>query len=255
MQTFQKIFVLITLLLLSAGMALAGDNFNPHRVLLVLGDQWEDESSFLIDINISEAPEYDHTVRPHGVDLMQLAVMLKSWGIPFDIVRLDQESLDINQFLTPDNKPDYGCILWAADPEAELMRQDYSVLKDAVEKYGISLVALSNRIRHPVLEGLLGLRYKGYYMSSDEGTTNGDHYLTRDLAPVIVDLKGIGYVHRVQVEAGEGVRVMASQGEYPLVTERRISERVRAMWIGGDALIMFDQPKMRTILRRAITAW
>ena len=253
MPTHLKVFNLITSILLAAGIALASENFNHYRVLLVIGDQWQDESSFLVDIPITEAPEYDHTVRPHGVDFMQLVVMLKSWGIPFDIVRLDQESLDINHFLTPDNKPAYGCILWAADPEAGLMSQDYSVLKEAVETYGISLVALSNRIRHPVLEQLLGLRYKGYYMSSDQGTTRGDHYLTRALEPVIVDSKDIGYMHRVQVEPGEEVHVMAYQGKYPLVSGRSLGKEVLAMWIGGDAAIMFDQPKMRTILRRSIT--
>jgi len=253
MRIHLKLFILIFSVLLAAGTVSAAGDFNPFRVLLVIGDQWQDESGFLIDINIADAPEYDHTVRPHGVDLMQLVVMLKSWGMPFDIVRLDQESLDINHFLTAENKPAYGCILWAADPQAELLRQDYQVLEEAVETYGISLVALSNRISHPVLEQLLGLRYKGYFMSSDQGTTAGDHYLTRDLAPVIVDLKDIGYLHRVQVEPGEGVRVIASQGKYPLVTGRKISEGVRTMWIGGDAAIMFDQPKMRIILRRAIT--
>ena len=149
MRIHLKIFILISSLMLAAGTVSAAGDFNPFRVLLVIGDQWQDESGFLIDINIAEAPEYDHTIRPHGVDLMQLVVMLKSWGMPFDIVRLDQESLDINHFLTPECKPAYGCILWAADPQAELMRQDYQVLKQAVEKYGISLVALSNRISHP----------------------------------------------------------------------------------------------------------
>lgn len=253
MSTHLKIFTLLCSTLLIAGAAFASEAFNPHRVLLVIGDQWQDGQSFLVDITVVDAPEYDHTVRPQGVDFMQLVVMLKSWGVPFDIVRLDQESLDINHFLGPDSKPAYGCILWAADPEARLLRQDYAVLKDAVESYGISLVALSNRIRHPVLEQLLGLRYKGYFMSSDQTSTKGDHYLTRGLQPEVMDLSGIGYIHRVQVEAGEGVRVMAYQGKYPLVTGRRIRDTVRAMWIGGDAAIMFDQPKIRAILRRAIT--
>ncbi|MFH1070289.1 MAG: hypothetical protein V1794_11775 [Candidatus Glassbacteria bacterium] len=54
--------------------------FNPYRVLLVIGDQWEDSSSYLIDIPLSKAPEFDHTIRPKGMDFFQLVVMLKSWG-------------------------------------------------------------------------------------------------------------------------------------------------------------------------------
>ena len=83
---------------------------------------------------------------------MQLVVMLKSWGIPFDIVRLDQQSLDINMFLDPDDKPLHGCIIWAADPQAELLRQDYGVLTEAVEQHGVNVIALSHMIDQPEIE-------------------------------------------------------------------------------------------------------
>ena len=245
--------LLVVLPLLSAYSARAEVQFNPHRVLLVIGDQWQDPASYLIDVALSNAPEYDHTIRPAGIDFMQLVVMLKSWGIPFDIVRLDQESLDLNQFLGPDDKPAYGCILWAADPEAGLLTQDYGVLKEAVEKYGISLVALSDRIKEPVLEDLLGLRYLGYYMSSDEATAKGDSYLTRGLGPVLMDVKTVGYMHRVQVEAGSEAEVLGYHDKYPALTLRTTPSGARAIWIGGDHAIMFDQPAMRTLLRRSIT--
>jgi len=228
--------------------------FNPYRVLLVIGDQWEDSSSYLIDIPLSRAPEFDHTIRPKGMDFFQLVVTLKSWGIPFDIARLDKETLSINRFLGPDGKSLYGCILWAADPESNLMRQDYSVLKEAVEVHGISLVALSDRIKTSVLEQLLGVHYLGYNMTCDDITTLGDHYLTRGMQPdIAIIAPPLYYIHRVRVEAGEDVQVLARHGKYPALTLRNPVKGVQAIWIGGDRAIMFDQPKIRTVLRRAIT--
>jgi len=249
----KAVFIIFSLALCLALSAHSAETVNPHRVLLVIGDQWQDPASFLIDIPVNEAPEYDHTIRPKGVDFMQLVVMLKSWGIPFDIARLDQQSLDINAFFGADGRPLYGCVIWAADPQAGLLRQDYEVLREAVEDRGVSLVALSNRITDPALEGLLGLRYLGYFMASDTVATEGSHFLTRGLAPLLFDMGKVGYMHRVQVEASAGTEVLARHGRYPALTVRHTKSGSRAIWIGGDALIMFDQPNIRTVLRRAVT--
>ncbi|MFC1614306.1 hypothetical protein ACFL5K_03325 [Gemmatimonadota bacterium] len=235
--------------------SLAEDAFNPYRVLLVIADQWKDPAGFLVDVPDGGPPHYDYTVRPEGIDFMQLVVMLKSWGVPFDILRLDQEMLNINRFLGPDNKPRYGCILWAADPGADsLVRQDYSILAEAVESHGISLVALSNRIGHPVLESMLGLRYLGYNMTHNSINAAGEgHFLTRGLGKAITTEKDIPYQYQAMVEPQGGLQVLATQGKYPALTTRKIDSRTSAVWIGGDAKIMFERQKIRTILRRAIT--
>ncbi len=248
----RKLLTLLACVVLFAG-SLSAALINPQRVLLVIGDQWEDPASFLIDIDVDKAPEYDHTIRPKGIDFMQLVVMLKSWSIPFDIVRLDQQSLDINMFLGPDGKPLHGCVVWDADPKAELQRQDYSVLAEAVEQHGVNLIALSNRINQPELEKLLGLTYKGYFHASDQATAGPDHYLTRGLGSVLLSMADVGYMHRPQVEAGKETTVLATHGEYPFITLRETQSGSRAVWIGGDARIMFGQQSVRTLLRRAIT--
>jgi len=233
--------------------ALANETFNPYRVLLVIADQWKDPAGFLIDIPIGEPPHYDHSVRPEGIDFMQLVVMLKSWGVPFDILRLDQEMLNINHFLGPDNRPLYGCILWAADPGADsVLRQDYGVLAEAVGKHGISLVALSNRIDHPVLESLLGLRYLGYHMTHNSIAASGDHYLTRGIGPAITAEEEVPYQYQAMVEPVGGAQVLAFQGKYPALTVHKLGPRTEAVWIGGDTGIMFELQNIRTILRRAI---
>ncbi len=246
--------LLLPLALPSSGEVFAREAFNPYRVLLVIGDQWKDPAGFLVDIPTEAPPHYDHSVRPEGIDFLQLVVMLKSWGVPFDVVRLDQETLNINHFLGPEKKPLYGCILWAADPKADSPAvQDYGILTEAIGRHGISLVALSNRIDHPVLESLLGLRYLGYHMTHNSITASGNHYLTRGMAPSIVAENDVPYQYQAMVEAAGQVQVLARQGKYPALTSRKLNGRARAIWIGGDVGIMFEQQKIRTILRRAIT--
>jgi hypothetical protein len=110
--------------------------FRPARVLLVIGDQWDDPSGFLVR---------------EGNEFHEIVSLLKNWGIPFDIVRLDQRRLDRNDFVGFDGKALYGAILWDADPHS-FPDQDLKCLAEAVEQWNIGLVALSNRIHHPVLE-------------------------------------------------------------------------------------------------------
>jgi len=244
------------LLVFSLGLAApspAAGIFNPYRVLLVIGDQWNDPASFLVEVPAAKGLSYDSSVRPKGTDFAQLVVMLKSWGVPFDIACLDQESLTINHFLDPDGKALYGCIIWAADPEADILSQNYSVLEEAVEKHGISLVALFDRIKTPEIEALLGIKYLGYNMTHDLIETAGDHYLTRGLGPQLGPTTPYGYAHRTRVEAEKDAQVLARQGKYPALTLRELTSGARAVWIGGDNLVMFEDQAWREILRRAIT--
>src|ERR1700679_1356010 len=55
----------------------------PYRVLLVISRQWKDPRSFLIS---------------GGGEFQTMVTLFKSWGIPFDILRLDQVTMDPNQF-------------------------------------------------------------------------------------------------------------------------------------------------------------
>ncbi len=78
----------------------------PFRVLVVIGDQWTDPFSYNID-----------TRRVRGREFTDVVSMLKVWGVPFDILRLDEQRLQINRFLDGMAKPKYGSIIWMADPE------------------------------------------------------------------------------------------------------------------------------------------
>ena len=55
--------------------------------------------------------------RVKGDDFLDVVTMLKIWGVPFDILRLDEQRLQINRFLDYAAKPAYGCVIWMADPD------------------------------------------------------------------------------------------------------------------------------------------
>jgi hypothetical protein len=127
--------------------ALAGP---PYRFLLVIGDQWEDDSSYLIE-------------RPN--DFQVLAALLKTWGLPFDVLRLDQQRLDAYHLLDRDGRPRYGTIVWDAGPES-LKGKDLALLKDLSAR-GVSLVALGDTVAVPEVASLAGLRYVSEYKSHE----------------------------------------------------------------------------------------
>ena len=56
----------------------------PYRVLVIIGDQWTDPMSYHIDPS-----------RVEGTDFLDVVNMLKIWGVPFDVLRLDEQRLQI----------------------------------------------------------------------------------------------------------------------------------------------------------------
>ena len=209
----------------------------PYRVLLVISDQWKDPRSFLVS---------------GGGEFQTLVTMFKSWGIPFDILRLDQTIMDPNQFTDFDGRARYGAILWDV-PGDSLSSGDQALVADAIEKLHISLIAIGDRVRQPEIQRLLGIRYKGEYMHSSHQVAEGESFLLRGLGP---DLRSQGpntiTMHRVQVELA-GAQTLANSGGMPEITERQISADTRAIWIGGDIDQMLLYQQLRTALRRAVT--
>lgn len=203
----------------------------PYRVLLVIGDQWKDPRSFVVN----DGGEFQH-----------LVTLMKSWAVPFDILRLDQQKLDA------DRLDRYGAVLW--DVPAELAPRDLGALARAVENDGISLIALGNRIQPPELQRLLGIRWRSEHLhGSHVMVSRADSFLMRDSpADLFTGGPEMPFRNRVQV-ISESAEVLAMQGGMPQITERILKPETRAIWIGGDINNMLQYPAVRRTLRRAVT--
>src|ERR1700722_2597664 len=208
----------------------------PYRVLLIISKQWKDPRSFLVS---------------GGGEFQTMVTLFKSWGIPFDILRLDQMIMDPNQFTDFQGRPRYGAIIW--DAPDSISSDDEEMLAAAVEKLHISLIALGDRVQQPVIQRLLGFHYKGAWMHSSHPMVVGQSFLLRGL-PADLRTQGPNVVamQRVQVDLVEA-HALASAGGMPQITERDLGNDTRAIWIGGDLDYMLLYQPMRTVLRRSIT--
>jgi hypothetical protein len=217
----------------------ANAQLKPYRVLIVISDQWKDPRSYLVG---------------GGGEFQTIVTMFKSWGIPFDILRLDQTLMDPNHFTDFAGHARYGAILWDV-PDEHVSDTDQALVSDAVQKLHISLIAIGDRVKQPVIQQLLGIHYKSEHMNSAHPIIKGDSFVLRGLP---ADLREHGQgpdvisMRRVQVDITDA-RVLAEAGGVPQVTEREIDGNTRAIWIGGDIDQMLLYQSLRTALHRAIT--
>ena len=235
----------------------------PFRVLVVIGDQWEDPASYMVSRSAPTGEYSGYFTYPEVAgpnDFHQIMILLKSWGIPFDVVRLDQQFLDRHMFLDMDGNSIYGTIIWDVNQSDKILHPDYSIIKEMVEDQGIGLIALSDRISQAEIESVLGLKYMGSWESNSKMEPVGKHFLTEGLkSPFMVDeitatdLSYGTHLMRQQVEVLEGTEVLVNQGSYPQATAKTYKSGGRAVWIGNDYNNMFNYQDMRTLLRRSIT--
>lgn len=232
------------------------DLIKPFRVLVVIGDQWNDPGGYMVEMpgRSGELSGSDAPVEETGAsDFHHLCVLLKSWGIPFDIVRLDQQFLDRYMFLDMYDKPKYGTIIWSVNRTDKLLNPDYSIVTEMVKDYGTGLIALSDRITQPEIQSLLGLQYVGSSESNTPITVKANHFLTGGLSSPFVHERGTMNMQQPQVKLSAGTITILEQGTWPQATARQFSSGGHTAWIGHEADNMFYYQGMRTLLRRAIT--
>ncbi|MBA7634645.1 hypothetical protein ES703_42235 [subsurface metagenome] len=265
---FWVVLGLVILVFIVYSSSLGNLDCRPFRVVVIIGDQWIDPMSYMVTTQIDteyergvistryEGMDYSGYRRepdiPNPVDFYNLMILLKSWGIPFDVVRLDQQFLDRNMFIGVDGKPMYGVVIWDVNESDKLLHPDYDIIKEIVSEYGIGLIAISDRIQQPEIQDLLGIKYKGSWMSNTKLNIIREHFLTKDLKSPL-DYIDRGYKQRVQVELKKGTTTLVKQGPYPQITARTLSSGSRVVWIGSDYNVMFSYQEIRTLLRRAIT--
>jgi hypothetical protein len=233
-----SLLLILEMIVLAATSALA-QNVKPYRVLLIISNQWKDPGSFLV---------------AGGGEFQTIVILFKSWGIPFDVLRLDQQAMDPNHFTDMRGRPRFGAILWDADTAGRILPQDFGPLADAVEKKGISFIAIGNRIKEKPVQDILGIRYQGELPNASHVSASAENsFLLRGLDPDL-EMGGpnLPSLECVQV-VPERARVLARQGDMAAITERELGQETRAIWIGGDVEKMFLLPAIRTVLRRAVT--
>ena len=245
------------------------ERLKPFRVLVIIGDQWNDPMSYNID-----------PARVNGVDFLDVVNMLKIWGVPFDILRLDEQRLQINRFLDGEAKPNYGCIIWMADPDKlQGYSANFQTIKRAVEEYGISMIALHDNIKNRELAELAGVHFKNVEEiksgnDDDKFVIAGEHFITSEAHDVslpdnkflaktsIPAANGITpdenekteqpLMNFVNCEAGDSVEVLAKFRSVPQLTVRDVNSNTKVVWIGGGKDWFRKYPVMRTIFRKAL---
>ena len=207
----------------------------PYRFLLVAGNQWEDPASFLIE----RSGEFQIT-----------AALLKTWGLPFDVMRLDQQLLDRYHLLERDGSPRYGTIIWDA---SGLKDCDISLLAD-LNSQGVSVVVLGDTIRHPEVARLAGLRYVSDYKAHDQAVFDANHFITRPLAGRERELlANVGYSYDGNKVVPEAAKVVARRGAAPFITVLDAAGRGRVAWMGIERTAARLQNQLvRDLLKRTL---
>lgn len=253
-----KLITVLSLILLPAiaasGAVSGGTAPRPYRVLVVIGEQWGDPGSYNIDAG---GPRGGQTRESAG-DFRDVITMLKVWGIPFDILRLDQQRLQINRFLNGVAKPNYSCVIWMADPNRlKGFSAHYDTLRRAVEEYGMSLIALFDYITAPELSDLVGVDYQN--VSDDPAGSakaaliiSTKHFITDGAAGTIVQADPGSRFRVVRCSARPGTVVLGTIGNYPQITVREVSDETKAVWIGGDRDWFRKSAVMRKLFRQAL---
>lgn len=226
----------------------------PYRVLVVIGDQWGDPGSY----NIDAQGRHGGKTRESAKDFRDVITLLKIWGIPFDILRLDQQRLQINRFLNGVAEPSYGCLIWMADPDRlEKLSANYQTLRRAVLDYGMSLIALFDHVAAPELAELIGVDYQGVSDRPPKSTNTGltisaEHFITAGTVGTVVNVETPSRLRIVRCTPRPGTIVLGKIGESPQAVVRDVSDETKIVWIGGGRDGFGQSDAMRRFFRRAL---
>lgn len=222
-------------LLLALVLACSAEAAPPYRFLLVAGNQWEDDTSFLID-------------RPSEFQLT--AALLKTWGLPFDIMRLDQQPLDAYHLLDRDGHPRYGTIIWDA---LEVEGRDIGLIAD-LNSQGVSFVILGDTVKAAEVARLAGLRYISDYKAIDQARFDPGHFITRALAGREKELlANVGFSYSGIKVFPEAAKAIAFRGAAPFVTVREDPGRGRVIWLGVErSASQFQDQLIRDLVKRSL---
>jgi len=229
-------YLLVPLLAVVASCALTADCAPvPYRFLLVIGNQWKDPASRLIEA---------------GGEFPVVVTLLKTWGLPFDILRRDQQRFDRYYLMDREERPRYGTIIWDADAQAGEPK-DLALLSALVNDHGVGLVILGNTVAGPPVAALAGLEYAGEYRLSDGLAFSDGHFITRGLGGREKESAG-ATVSGSRVSTKEAT-VVVSRGKMPLLTVREVAGGGRVVWLDAHrASVGLGTPILRDLFKRSL---
>jgi hypothetical protein len=203
----------IALLCAVAGWASSASGALPYRFLLVIGDQWKDPASRLIEA---------------GGEFPVVVTLLKTWGLPFDILRLDQQRFDRYYLMDRQGRPRYGTIIWDADAKVG-ESGDLALLTTLVQDHGVGLAVLGDAVANPQVAVPAGLEYVDAYRSAEGLTFSEGHFVTRGLAGRGNEFSG-SEVSGSRVSLKEAT-VVVNRGPTPFLTIREVPGGGRVVWL------------------------
>lgn len=205
----------------------------PYRYLLVIGNQWNDPASKLIE---------------PGGEFPVVVTLLKTWGVPFDILRLDQERFDRYYLLDREGRPRYGTIIWDAGSDAAVPK-DMALLSNLVTDNGVGLVVLGDTVAAPDVAAAAGLEYVSEHRLPDGLTFTAEHFITRGLQDREKEFPVVdgSYIPGSKVKIKDAT-VLARRGPLPFLTVRG-----RTVWLGADReSVQINYQVVRDIFKRAL---
>ncbi|MEX2044418.1 MAG: hypothetical protein WD941_03630 [Opitutus sp.] len=207
----------------------------PYRFLIVIGDQWKDPSSRLIEA---------------GGEFPALVTLFKTWGLPFDILRLDQQRFDRYYLMDRDGRPRYGTIVWDAAGELEVPGER-RLLTTLVQDHGVGLVALGDAVANPEVAALAGLGHAGADGSAAGLAWTGGHFITREFAGREGELAGAATPgSRVSTH---GASAVATRDSHPFLTVRDVGKGGRVAWLDAHRdTARFGSQLLRDLFKRSL---
>jgi peptidoglycan/xylan/chitin deacetylase (PgdA/CDA1 family) len=209
----------------------------PYRFLLVVSDQWQDPASQIIE------GESDFAI---------VAALLKSWGLPFDIVRLDQQRFDPYYLMDREGQPRYGTIVFTVNPQST-GGQNFSLLSTLVREHGVGMVVLGDGIGSAEIGKLAGIVYESEYAVIEDLKFGSEHFITRALKGREPEFLAGGGRKRGDKVHLRGATLLASRGPLPFLAVREFPGGGRVVWL--DAHRQTSQigiPIVRDLFKRSL---
>jgi hypothetical protein len=202
----------------------------------------------------------DDIIITQAGDFGDIAGLLKLWGIPFDVLRLDSTEMTLKHYIDSDEKPKYSVIIWTAcKAEFPWKNQDYRILTQVVKQYGISLIVVGKDIQELEIQNLLGISLLNWgIMPEPIKIIQSSHFITRDLTIDSIQTEEVFSNQngpRVTISVPD-VDILAASGDWPQLTTQKISTDkgdANLVWIGANKDNLFSScPTFINLLLRCL---